>query len=175
MSNLIYSGATPIKVVKDQLDTLRTRDGRKRIRADMLISLYVLPLLFGLGAGFFGDPHANISSLLSAVAVYTGLVFNLAFQVFDKSLSLRADIFFQGDSDTITLVDQLFASVNYTVAVGVLTTSLLVCATFFTEPAWFGIASDITTGLVAFLLAHLFIMSGMIINRFRSLRLAMRP
>lgn len=175
MSNLIYSGATPTRVVRDQIDTLRARDGHRRIRVDMLLALYGLPILFGLGAGLFGDPQVNISSLLSAVAVYTGLVFNLAFQAFDKSLSLRADPFLQGDGDTITLVDQLFANVNYTVAVGVLTTGVLVCATFFSEPNWFGIASDITIGLVAFLMAHLFVMSGMIINRFRSLRHAMKP
>lgn len=175
MSNLIYSGATPTRVVKDQFDTLKARDGHGRIRVDMLITLYGFPFVFGLVAGFFGDPHVDISPLLSAVAVYTGLVFNLAFQAFDKSLSLRADPFLQGDSKTITLVDQMFANVNYTVAVGVLTTSILVCATFFAEPSWLGIASDVTTGLVAFLLAHLFVMSGMIINRFRSLRHAMKP
>ena len=84
MSNLIYSGATPTRVVRDQIDTLRARDGHRRIRVDMLLVLYGLPILFGLGAGLFGDPQVNISSLLSAVAVYTGLVFNLAFQAFDS-------------------------------------------------------------------------------------------
>lgn len=175
MSNLINFVANPSRVFTDHIDTLRTKDGSRSVRAWDIIVLYGLPLVFGFFSAFYGKPTIDVSAILSAVAVYTGLIFNLAFHVFDKSLSMRTNPFEQGDAKGIELVDDLFSNVNYTVVIGLVSTGVLICASLFEEPEWFPIGSQLTVGIVASLLAHMFLMSGMVIKRFRALRLVLKP
>ena len=175
MSSILSPVASPTGVVRDQWDTLRVGRSKKRRDYGAIAVIYVIPMLFGICAGIWGNPVVDTAALLAAVAVYTGLIFNLSFNVFDKSLAIRNDPFREGDEVTLELVDELFANVNYTVVVGLITTAVLVSASLFPAPDHIAWVARVTVAIVAGLSAHLFLMSGMIIKRFRSLREALKP
>lgn len=168
----------PAEIVSSQLKTHDTRSPLA-FTADAGV-LYGVPVLVGLVTGLWGTVTLDISAILAAVAVYTALIFNLAFHVFDKSLSMRRDPFVSADANAIALVDQLRVNVNYTVLTGVVLTAALTASLFFDVPvSWPNALTEVLTrawnGLIAASLTHLFFLSGMILKRFTALHDALKP
>ena len=172
----ILAPILPSGVIRDQWGTLRTGESGKR-GADhrSIIAIYFLPLVFGVCAGIWGNIVDNAPALLVTVAVYTGAIFNLSINVFDRSLAIRNAPFREGDEITLDLADQLFTNGSYTVVVGLITTAILAGYLVFSTPAGAGWVSRITAGTVVALLAHMVVMSGLIMKRFRSLRETLKP
>ncbi|MBW0294077.1 hypothetical protein ATN37_25790 [Rhodococcus sp. MH15] len=141
---------------------------------DFLI-FYFIPLVFGLLVGFFGAEKFDIAAILASVAVFTGLIFNLAFNIFDKSLQMRRDPFQSADRDAIQLVEELRANVNYTVLVGIVLTGTLATSLFFDMPNDWTIVTRVGNGLIAALLLHMLFMSGMVLKRFTILHGVLKP
>ncbi|WP_167677825.1 hypothetical protein [Rhodococcus sp. B10] len=127
----------------------------------------------GVLAAVIGVPSVDPANLLAGVAVLTGLIFNLSFSVFDKSLQIRRDPIQSADPIIVMLVEELRVNINYTVLIGIVLTGILTSATLFTTP--FQIFAAVTVGLVAAAMAHLLLMCGMILKRFNSLHDAMKP
>jgi hypothetical protein len=162
----------PTQVVADQLRTFRdTRSTSKRQIAPWdFVWFYAVPVAIGVVAWAFGVKNLETGALLTAVAVLTGLIFNLSFSVFDKSLQIRNDPLL-GDPITIMLVEELRINVNYTVLVGIVLTGILSSASLFVyDPL-----ASATCGLIAAGMAHLLLMCGMILKRFNALHNAMKP
>ena len=160
----------PARVVVDQLDTLRHATTHRVLAGDYGW-LYVVPVLVGIAAGIWGVPHVETGNLLAAVAVLPGLIFNLSFSVFDKSLQIRRDPIQSADPIIVTLVEELRANVNYTVLVGIILTGVLASASLFSSNTF----ADVSTGLIAGLMAHMLLMCAMVLKRFGSLHDAMKP
>lgn len=173
----IFAPILPSGVVRDQWSTLYVGKSRKRgVDYRSIITIYSLPLMFGICAGIWGNTLLdNAPALLVAVAVYTGAILNLSLSVFDRSLAMRNVPFREGDEVTLDLADQLFANTSYTVMVGLITTAILAGDLLFFASADIFWVSRVIVGIVASLLAHLFVMSGLIMKRFRSLREALKP
>lgn len=175
MSNIL-TPALPYGVVRDQWETLRIGESKSRIDHRSIVAIYFLPLVFGVCAGIWGTALVdNAPALLVTVAVYTGAIFNLSLIVFDRSLAIRNAPFREGDEVTLDLADQLFANGNYTVVVGLVTTAILAGYLVFSTQSDAGWVSIIIAGTVVALLAHMVVMSGLIMKRFRSLREALKP
>ncbi|MFC9786414.1 hypothetical protein [Rhodococcus sp. NPDC127528] len=117
----------------------------------------------------------DVPAILAAVAVFTGLIFNLAFHIFDKSLQIRRDPFQSADADAIQLVDELQANVNYTVLVGIILTGTLTGMLLFSMPTGGAVVTRVFNGVAAAMLLHILLMSGMILKRFTSLHSVMKP
>lgn len=174
----------PTRVVTDQLKTLRDSrsTGKFKIAAGDYGWLYALPVAIGVTAWVFGTfnlPHRfgfkiaelPTANLLAGMAVLTGLVFNLSFSVFDKSLTIRNDPLMGNDPITVTLVEELRVNVNYTVLVGIFVTAILTSASVFV----YNPLANITIGLIAFGISHMLLMCGMVLKRFNALHAAMKP
>lgn len=175
LSNIL-TPVLPYGVVRDQWETLRIGESKSRIDHRSIVAIYFLPLVFGVCAGIWGTALVdNAPALFVTVAVYTGAFFSLLLGVFDKSLLIRSAPFQEGDEATLDLADQLFTNICYTVVVGLVTAAILAGVLMLPVPAGAAWVSRITVGVVAGLLAHLFVMSGMVMKRFRSLREALKP
>lgn len=174
LSNIL-TPVLPSGVVRDQWSTLRAGESKSRIDHRSIIAIYFLPLVFGVCAGIWGTALVDgAPALLVAVAVYTGAIFSLSLDMFDRSLAIRSTLQ-EGDEATLDLADQLFANTIYTATFGLATTAILAVYLLFSAPADAGWVSRVIAGIVAGLLAHLFVMSGLIMKRFRSLREALKP
>ncbi|MCK2200165.1 hypothetical protein [Corynebacterium callunae] len=165
----------PSEIVADHITTLRdARHPEKHSLKDILI-LYLAPVGVGVLGALYGTPTPDVASLLAAVAVLTGLIFNLSFHVFDKSIQMRNDPFQSADDNAIGLVDELQSNVNYTILVGIVLTGVLTSMTLFEAPRNLGILVAISTGIVSATMIHMLLMCGMILKRFKSLHAAMKP
>jgi hypothetical protein len=164
----------PADVVREQFDTFRSAQDNRRSLSDLVI-FCVIPILFGVAAGMWGAAKLDVSAILAAVAVYTGLIFNLAFHVFDKSLQMRRDPFQSADPDAIRLVDELQANVNYTVLVGITLTGALTALLLFDAPDGWVVVDQVLNGVIAALLLHMLFLSGMILKRFTCLHEVLKP
>lgn len=165
----------PTEVVSEQVATFRDAGPERRRSTPDLVVLYAVPVVFGVLVGVWGALKFDLSAILAAVAVFTGLIFNLAFHVFDKSLQMRRDPFQSADPDAISLVEELRANVNYTVLVGITLTGALVAMLLFDLPGGWEAITRIANGILAALLLHMLLMSGMILKRFTSLHSVMKP
>lgn len=165
----------PTNVVVEQVATLRNDDEDASLSGLDVAILYFLPVAFGIATGFWGALKLDVAAILAAVAVFTGLVFNLAFHIFDKSLQMRRDPFQSADPDAIGLVEGIRTNVNYTVLVGILLTAGLTGMLIFDAPAGWSWAERIANGTIAGLLIHMLLMSGMVLKRFTILHNVMKP
>lgn len=145
---------------------------KRTIATRKIIKFLVIPALFGILTGVSGKSSVDFGSLLAAIAVYTGLVFNLLFHVFDKSLAIRKDPFSQPSKNEIELADKLYANVSWTVYEGLFIASLLSLPLFFNSPSTS--ARTIFLGVVAATMTHLVLLSLTILQRFSALRLALK-
>lgn len=175
MNSALSSVTSPVGTINDHWQTLKVGNSGTTLRWGAVAVLYVIPIFVSVFAVLFGTVRADASALLSAVAVFTGLIFNLSFDVFKKSLSMRQNPFEQGDAISLRLVDELFSNVNYAVLIGLITTAVLASSTMFVAPGWFPVAGELTQGISVALLVHLFFLSLMILKRFRALRETMKP
>lgn len=161
------------EIIEEQFATFGSEVRRKHrwtVVRDVLV-LYGLPALVGVGLFIARVRTQDVGALLAAVAVLTGLIFNLAFALFDKSLQIRRDPLLSANPDVMRLIDDLRSNVNYTVLVGVVLTAVLGCAALVkvdTPPYW-------VAGAIGGLLLHLLIMCLVDLRRFQQLHNAMKP
>lgn len=167
MTNLL-----PKKIVSDYIESLEVSKAAP-IRSLWVISaLYVLPVLSAGVVFLFGKVDLDIAALLGSVAVFTGLLFNLAFLIFDRSISMRKDPLIWADEKAIILVDKLYSNTIYAVLIGLICTAAMACSIFFEIPKSAVIFERIFNAFIAFLLVHLFTISCAILRDYRALRLA---
>ncbi len=142
-------------------------DARKppklRVMATDLAVQYALPVVFGVCVALWAPDQLVVGVLFSAVAIFTGLVFNLTFNVTDKAIDIRRDEVRNNDANLITLVDTLRSNLNYTSLVGITLTLGLGGASMFATDG------ELSRGVVAVfgaMLAHLLILCLVVLRRF---------
>lgn len=111
-------------LVRDHYDTLKNfQTGRYKF-GDFISYIGVSGGLAAL-SWFFGGRARNIPEVLAAVAIFTGLVFNVFVLIFD--LTARATDKLPQDSRILVdrLADELRSNVSYAVLVGITFTGLL--------------------------------------------------
>ncbi|MEU0548409.1 hypothetical protein [Micromonospora sp. NPDC005979] len=159
-------------LVQDHYNTLRNYSTKRSRPADYLIYLGLPALLAGL-VWYLDGRARNVPDVLAAVAILTGLIFNVFVLIFDLT-ARAADTLPLGVREFVDqLADELRANVSYAVLVGILLTGLLGGLVMFTDvdkPL-----NRLATMMVVFACAHLLLTIFMILKRvramFRSFRL----
>ncbi|QRP45772.1 hypothetical protein [Amycolatopsis sp. FDAARGOS 1241] len=155
-----------LSLLVDHYETLRDHEtGRARLR-DYAVFVGIPAALGGL-VWLRGAHAAHVPEVLAAVAILTGLIFNVFVLLFD--LTMRAtDRTDPAYLDTVTrLVDELRANISYAVLLGLVLTSLLGGLALFTDTS-----QALTTpvsALVVALASQMLLTVSMILKRIRAL------
>lgn len=151
-------------IIKDHIHTLvDARTGKHRKRD------YVLP--FGIPVVvavtmFAFDVHLRSQAeIIAGVAILSGLLIALVIFVFQLRLQVAQDPRMLKGSLVTTLLDQLFANVNYAAVIGLLTTVVTVVAAVMAGGASLG---RFMSAAVAGLGLHLILTIGMCMKRIRA-------
>lgn len=170
MTNLL-----PSEVVAQQFRTLKSDLPPYKPMVSFGLSLYAIPVVFGVAVGLWGKTTIDIASLLAVVAVFTGLIFNLAFMVFEKSLKMRKDPFGLVTETEFRFIDALQANVNYTVLVGILVSAWLASMCMFEAPNSLPVLGAFSNGVAGAGLCHLLLLCGMLLKRLGTLHAVLKP
>lgn len=161
-----------LALASDHYNTLRNFQSGRYSAADLAVHVG-LPAALAVLAWLLGATARNIPDVLSAVAIFTGLIFNVFVLIFD--LTARATDKLPAESRALVdrLADELRANVSYAVLVGIVFTAFLGGVTMFIdtdEPL--GVA---VTAFMIFVGVHMLLTVLMILKRvramFRSFRL----
>lgn len=161
-----------VGLVQDHYDTLRNYQTGKYSLSDFLTHLGVPAAIAGVSWLLDGRAH-NVSTVLTAVAIFTGLIFNVFVLIFD--LTARATDNLPAGSRTLVdrLADELRANVSYAVLVGITLSGALGGLVMFTDTE--RPLGRLATAIVVFTGIHLLQTIFMILKRvramFRSFRL----
>ncbi|MEU5914831.1 hypothetical protein [Micromonospora sp. NPDC047527] len=153
-------------LVQDHYDTLRNFDTKQRRPADYLGYLGP-PTVIALVTWFLDGRARNVPDLLAAVAILTGLIFNVFVLIFDLTARATDTLPREVRGVVDQLADELRANVSYAVLVGILLTGILGGVVMFTE-------TDKPLGrspsaLIVFVGLHLLMTIFMILKRVRAM------
>lgn len=154
-----------VGLVQDHYETLRNYQTNRAKPGDYLVYLGI-PTLVAVTSWFLGGQARNIPEVLAAVAILTGLIFNVFVLIFD--LTARTADSLAGASRTLVsrLVDELRANVSYAVLVGlVLTVTLGGIAMFANTTDPLGRPA---TAAIVFAGTHMLLTVFMILKRVRA-------
>lgn len=160
-----------LALVTDHYDTFRdVRTGKPRI-TDYLVYVGIPLVLSGFALGR-GVRAGHIPEVLAAVAILTGLIFNVFVLLFD--LTMRAAD--QTDSAHLAsinkLADEVRANVSYAVMLGLSLTVVFGSLAMFTDTS--RPLAPAPTAAIVFLGAQLLLTVSMILKRIRALYRAFR-
>jgi hypothetical protein len=158
-------------LVSDHYDTLRDAEtGRARIRD--YLSFVGLPLFLAALVWVRGGHAGHIPEVLAAVAILTGLIFNVFVLLFDLTMRAedRADPAHKATLNKLT--DDLRANISYAVLLGLTLTAAFGTLAMFTDTGQ-PLSSPITAGIV-FIAAQMLLTISMILKRIRALYRAFR-
>ena len=161
-----------LALVHDHYNTLRNYQNGRYSLADIIVNFGAPASVAGL-CWILDGKARNVPELLAAVAVFTGLIFNVFVLIFD--LTARATDKLPDESRLLVdrLADELRANVSYAVLVGITFTGALAAITMFVDTEkpidrWI-------TALIVFAGVHMLMTIFMILKRvramFRSFRL----
>ena len=153
-------------LVEDHYDTFRNYQTGRRSTADYLVALGI-----PAGAGVLSwalDGHAgNIPDVLTAVAILTGLIFNVFVLIFDLT-ARAADKLPEASRELADqLADELRANVSYAVLVGLSLSGLLGAIVMFSDTD--KDLSRLATVVVVCAGVHLLLTIFMVLKRVRAM------
>lgn len=153
-------------LVQGHYDTLRNYGTKRRRPADYLVYLGGPALIAGC-VWFFDGRARNVPDVLAAVAILTGLIFNVFVLIFD--LTARATDMLPSHAREFVdqLADELRANVSYAVLVGIVLTGLLGGVVMFTDTD--KPLGRVFTLVVVFAGVHLLLTIFMILKRVRAM------
>lgn len=161
-----------LALASDHYNTLKNFQSGRYSPADIAIQVG-FPAALAVLSWLLGATARNIPDVLSAVAILTGLIFNVFVLIFD--LTARATDNLPDDSRQLVdrLADELRANVSYAVLVGIVFTAILGGVTMFVDTDKpLGV---VMTAFVIFVGVHMLLTVFMILKRvramFRSFRL----
>src|SRR5262245_61005395 len=160
---------SPLALVQEHYDTLRNYQTGRASAVDFVVLLGVPGGAAGASAALGGQAR-NIPEVLTAVAILTGLIFNVFVLIFD--LTARAVDRLSGESRDLVraLGDELRANVSYAVLVGLTLTVILGGIAMFTDTA--SPLGRFVTAVVVFAGVHLLLTIFMVLKRVRAMFLA---
>ncbi|GAB3795545.1 hypothetical protein [Micromonospora zhanjiangensis] len=155
-----------IALVQDHYDTLRNYGTKRRRPADYLAYLGVPAAIAG-GVWYFDGRARNVPDVLAAIAILTGLIFNVFVLIFDLTARATDTLPPQMRQFVDQLADELRANVSYAVLVGIVLTGLLGGVVMFTDTD--KPLGRVSTLLVVFAGVHLLLTIFMILKRVRAM------
>lgn len=161
-----------VALLKDHYLTFRNYQSGKFSPGDFIV-YFGIPLAVAVFTFCIGGRARNIPEVLAAVAIFTGLIFNVFVLIFD--LTARATDNLPDESRALVdrLADELRANVSYAVLVGIIFTALLGSISMFSDTS--RPLGPIATALVVLAGTHMLLTIFMILKRvramFRSFRL----
>lgn len=105
-----------VEIAVAQLGTFRGY-GTKTVIRDVSTFL-VLPIAAGVASFMFAPPINSVSSLLTGVSVFSGLLVALLVNVFNFSVKIRRDEKIRPEQKLARTVDELMTNAAWTVIVG---------------------------------------------------------
>lgn len=151
-----------VPIVRDQLRTFVDARTGRLLWSDLLV-FYGVPAAVAGGAWVMGWRIASAGHVLTAVALMTGLLFNLLILLFDAAVRIR-----DGAGEFMAhrrkLVRELQANVTYTLLVCLVLTVVLGAGAVSTGSA---LGSPLSA-VVGFLLLHFVLMLLMLLRRVRA-------
>lgn len=157
-------------LVLDHFDTFRDAStGRMRV-VDHVV-YFGVPLALAAVCLIRGARAAHIPEVLAAVAILTGLIFNVFVLLFD--LTMRADKSDPAHQKIINkLADELRANISYAVLLGLLLTAVFGGFAMFTDTNQ--PLHPITTAVIVFVATQMLLTISMILKRIRAIYRAFR-
>ncbi len=155
-----------LPAIRDHFETFEDHNNRNRFLLRDYAGMVGVP---AAAAGLITLCQVHIRSVgtfLSGVAVLTGLLFALVIFVFQLRLQVASDPRHHNGGKLTTLIDELFANVNYAVIVGLATSVLGVIAASVEDPA--AGAPVWASALLTLLGTHLVLTVLMCVKRTRS-------
>jgi hypothetical protein len=166
-----HSKFSSFALVSDHYDTLRDA-ATDRVRIRDYLTFVGLPLLLAAFAWIRGAHAGHVPEVLAAVAILTGLIFNVFVLLFDLTMRVE-DKTDPAHKATLTkLADQLRANISYAVLLGLLLTSLFGALALFTDTNQ-PLSAPITA-VIVFVAVQMLLTISMILKRIRALYRAFR-
>ena len=159
------SKASILPAVQAHFDTLR--DDRTGDFRFLDLALFVgAPIASGIALCVARFRMQDLASALSALAVFTALLFGLVIFVFQLRMQIKSDGHEQDHPRLAELIDETFANVTYAVIVGIVTTGVGLVAAAIADkasgsPVWI-------SALLAALSLHLVLTILMCLKRIHS-------
>jgi hypothetical protein len=153
-------------LVRDHYDTLRNFSTGQRRPADYLVYLGG-PALIAALTWYLDGRARNIPDVLAAVAILTGLIFNVFVLIFDLTARATDKLPPEVRMFVDRLADELRANVSYAVLVGISLTGLLGAVVMFTDTDQ--PLGRLPTALIVFTAIHLLMTIFMILKRVRAM------
>lgn len=157
---------SPAAIVTDHYRTLRNFDTKRPQLTDYL--LYVgLPVLLAGASWTAGAQARNLPEVLAAVAIFTGLIFNVFVLLFELTMRAVDKSDLRQRVITRQLADELRANVSYAVLLGIVLTAVLGGLAMLTDTR---VPLNTTpTALLVLGGSQLLLTIGMILKRVRAL------
>ncbi|WP_328442876.1 hypothetical protein [Amycolatopsis sp. NBC_00438] len=158
-------------LVSDHYRTLRDAEtGRPRIRD--YLTFVGLPLLLAALAWVRGAHAGHIPEVLAAVAILTGLIFNVFVLLFDLTMRAadKTDPAHQATLNQLT--DELRANISYAVLLGLVLTAAFGGLAMFTDTSQ-PLPTSVTA-VIVFLGVQMLLTVSMVLKRIRALYRAFR-
>lgn len=158
-------------LVSDHYDTLRdAASGRVRVR-DYLTFVGV-PLALVLLVWLRGAHAGHVPEVLAAVAILTGLVFNVFVLLFDLTMRVEDKTDEAQKAALTKLTEELRANISYAVLLGLVLTAAFGGLAMFTDTSH-ALPTGITAAIV-FVAVQMLLTISMILKRIRALYRAFR-
>ncbi|MDG4823273.1 hypothetical protein O7635_15560 [Asanoa sp. WMMD1127] len=160
-----------VVLVRDHFDTLRNFDTKQPRPTDYLVYLGS-PVLIAAVTWWFEGRARNIPDVLAAVAIFTGLIFNVFVLLFDLTARATDRLPMHAREIVDQLADELRAKVSYAVFVGILFTTYLGGLVMFADTDK---PLDRTlTALIIMVGIHMLLTIFMVLKRVRAMFRALR-
>mgnify|MGYP001110282681 CR=1 FL=1 len=124
-------------IFRDYRDSWTSLTGQpaRRARRKAALYFYGLPSILAVALCFWHVELASITPYLTAMSVFTALLFGLLFLVFNLAVTLRKDSAAIGNAHGLsTVISDLRATISYTIVVAVALVLLLAIAVGFMAP-----------------------------------------
>lgn len=151
------------EIVKAHWATLRDESTRDFSDEDFFV-FYVVPLLFVTFQAIFSLNIRGLGTVLTAMALLVGLLFNLLVLVFDLTAKMDRSQLIDSTDDQVRLLKETQANTSYALLLGLFVVSLMGGAALSgteTLPLW---ASCILGGLIV----HFVLTLMMVLRRIRA-------
>lgn len=156
---------SPLDLISDHYATLRDASTGKASRRDMLVfvggpaAAAAVPVVLSAPAG-------RVPELLSATAIFTGLIFGAYVLMFDMTMRATDQSDPARRGPIVELAGELRANITYAVVVGVILTGLLAGFAIFSEGDKLPLA---VTPVIVFLGLQMLLTVFMVLRRVRAL------
>lgn len=124
-------------IFRDYRDSWTSLTGQpaRRARRKAAMYFYGIPSVVAIALLFWHVELTSITPYLTAMSVFTALLFGLLFLVFNLAVTLRKDGVAIGNAHGLgTVISDLRATISYTIVVAVALVLLLAIATGFMAP-----------------------------------------